>query len=97
MSKRLTLKQLKFIKKAQSFGFSLDEIKRILSLQGRGKETCRRVIAMADATLVETEIKLKELQFFRDSLKKRIRTWKKVSKKRRAMGAEFCELIEISG
>ena len=52
---------------------------------------------MADATLVETEIKLKELQSFRNSLKKRLRTWEKVSRTRRDMGAEFCELIELTG
>ncbi|MGA8481778.1 MAG: MerR family transcriptional regulator [Chthoniobacterales bacterium] len=49
------LKRLHFIKQAQPLGFSLDEIRRILSLRGRGKETCRCVIAMAEATLTETE------------------------------------------
>ena len=37
------LKQLRFIKKAQSLGFSLDEVGRILHLRGQGGRTCRAV------------------------------------------------------
>src|SRR5258708_35641981 len=69
------VKRLRFIKQAQALGFSLDEIRRILSLRGRGKETCRCVIAMAQATLVETEQKLEELQKFRDALKTNLVRW----------------------
>jgi hypothetical protein len=32
------------------------------------RETCRCVIAMAEATLAETETKLKELRKFKDTL-----------------------------
>ena len=56
------LKQVRFIRKAQSLGFSLDEIRRIMSLRGQGKETCRCVIWMAEATLGETHTKLDELR-----------------------------------
>ena len=42
------LKQLRFIKQAQALGFTLDEIKRILSLRGQGKQTCRCVVAIRD-------------------------------------------------
>jgi DNA-binding transcriptional MerR regulator len=66
---------LRFVKQAQALGFSLDEIRRILSLRGRGKETCRCVITMAQATLVETEQKLEELQKFRDALKANLVRW----------------------
>jgi DNA-binding transcriptional MerR regulator len=62
------LNQLRFIRKAQSLGFTLDEIRRIMSLRGQGKETCRCVIAIAEATLSETETKLNELREFRDKL-----------------------------
>jgi DNA-binding transcriptional MerR regulator len=57
-----------FIRKAQSLGFSLDEIWRIMSLRGQGRETCRCVIAIAEATLAETQTKLKELRKFKDML-----------------------------
>jgi DNA-binding transcriptional MerR regulator len=86
------LDQARFIRKAQSLGFSLDEIKRILRLRGQGSETCRCVIAMAEATLTETESKLKELQRFHASLKRNVERWKR--RPRGRVHAEFCELIQ---
>jgi DNA-binding transcriptional MerR regulator len=86
------LSQVRFIRKAQSLGFSLDEIKRIMSLRGRGKEACRCVVSIAEATLSETETKLKEMQRFREALARHLSRWKRNSKSRAA--AEFCALIE---
>jgi len=88
------VKRLRFVKQAQALGFSLDEIRRILSLRGRGKETCRCVIAMAQATLVETEQKLEELQKFRDALKANLVRWQLSSGQGGPIAAEFCSLIE---
>lgn len=90
------LRRLRFIKQAQSLGFSLDEIKRILSLRGQGAETCRCVIAIAEATLSETEERLRELQAFRDRLKQAVADWKRSTARRRKCHAEFCDLIERS-
>ncbi len=90
------LKRLLFIKQAQSLGFSLDEIKRILSLRGQGTETCRCVIAIAEATLSETGQKLRELQEFHDRLKRALIAWKQSAARRRECPAEFCDLIEGS-
>ena len=88
------LKQLRFIKRAQSLGFTLPEIKRILNLRGQGTPTCRCVIAMAEATLSETESKLKEMQHFADGLTKNLARWRKTSGSGKKMAAEFCTLIE---
>ncbi len=88
------LNQVRFIRKAQSLGFSLDEIRRIMSLRGQGKETCRCVIAMAEATLAETETKLKELHQFKDSLTANLTRWKR--KRRGPIAAQFCALIEAA-
>ena len=88
------LKQVRFIRKAQSFGFSLDEIKRIMSLRGQGKETCRCVISMAEATLAETETKLEELRKFKDTLATNLTRWKR--KRRGPIAAESCALIETA-
>lgn len=85
-------RQLRFVKKAQALGFSLDEIRRILTLRGGGKKTCDRVLAIAEATLDETERRLTDLQTFRDDLKRTVAAWRKPSKK--ACAAEFCALIE---
>ena len=90
-----TLARLRFIKKAQSLGFSLEEVRRILYLRGQGSTTCRSVLAIAEATLAETEIKLRDLQTFHDSLAANVRRWKKLSPRRKC-AAEFCDLIESS-
>lgn len=89
-------KQLRFIKQAQSLGFSLQEIQRILNLRGEGRVTCQSVLAIAEATLSETEEKLKELQDFRDALKKHVQEWRAQTKTGGKMAAEFCNLIESS-
>ena len=86
------LSQVRFIRKAQSLGFSLDEIRRILNLRGQGRATCRCVLAMAEATLSETESRLKQLQEFRDALAMNLKRWKRQA--RGPMAAEFCALIE---
>jgi DNA-binding transcriptional MerR regulator len=92
-----SLKQLRFIKQAQSLGFSLDEIRRILNLRGSGGETCRCVINIAEATLAETETRLAELQAFRDSLRAHLRRWKRTVNPTACTAAEFCNLIESVG
>lgn len=90
---RHAVEQLRFIKKAQSFGFSLDEVRRILRLKDHGDAKCRSVLAMAEATLAETELKLTELQRFRDALAANLRRWRKRTAGRKC-AAEFCDLIE---
>lgn len=91
-----TVQRLRFVRKAKGLGFSLDEVRRILTLRGRGKETCRCVVGMAEATLAETETKLKELQAFRDALAANLSRWRSPSG-RGKIAAEFCALIESSG
>lgn len=85
--------QLRFIKKAQSLGFSLAEIKRILRLRGRS-DCCRSVVAMAAATLEETERKLREMRRFSTALRKNLALWQRDLGKNPTCAAEFCRLIE---
>lgn len=80
------LNRLRFIKRAQTLGFSLDEVRRILSLQGQGNATCRSVLAIAEATLEETEIKLKALRKFRDSLATNVKRWRKLPARQEMRG-----------
>lgn len=88
--------RLRFIKKAQALGFTLDEVKRILSLSGQGSETCECVIRMAEASLEEVETKLRDLQAFRDGLAENLARWRSTSDKGGQLAAEFCALIEKS-
>lgn len=89
-----SLRRLRFIKKAQMLGFSLAEIKRILRLSGERGQTCRCVIAIAEATLSDTAEKLRELRQFHDRLKQAVSEWKFSAARRRKCHAEFCDLIE---
>lgn len=91
-----TVNQLRFIKKAQSLGFTLEEIRRILRLRGHGRETCQCVIRMAEASLGEVETKLRELQAFRDGLAENLARWRRTSGSGGRLAAEFCALIETS-
>ncbi len=88
------LRRLRFIRKAQALGFSLDEIQRILNLSGQGEETCRCVINIAEATLTETKEKIRELEAFRDALRSNLKLWRRATARKRDLGAEFCALIE---
>lgn len=87
------LKRLRFIKKAQALGFSLDEIQRILNLRGKGANTCRCVLEIAEATLSDTEAKLKQLQSFHGTLAANLQKWRRLAGKGN-LKAEFCKLIE---
>lgn len=89
-----TVHQLRFIKKAQALGFTLEEIKRILRLRGHGRETCVCVIRIAEASLSEVEAKLRELQAFRNGLTENLARWRRTSGKGARPAAEFCALIE---
>jgi MerR family transcriptional regulator, Zn(II)-responsive regulator of zntA len=88
------LRRLRFIKKAQALGFSLEEIGRILRMRDQGKPTCDCVVTMAEATLSETERKLRELQTFAEGLRENLDRWRKVTKRGKTLAAEFCALIE---
>ncbi len=88
--------QLRFVKKAQSLGFSLDDIKRILGLRGQGRTTCRCVVSIAEATLEESERKLKETQRFVAALRSHLQDWRKQAGPGKRMAADFCRLIETS-
>ena len=56
------VKRFYFIRKAQSVGFSLDEIKELLSLQQRQQASSQTVRDLALAKLAEIEDKRKTLQ-----------------------------------
>lgn len=88
--------RIRFIKRAQKLGFTLEQIRQILSLRGNRPATCECVLRMAEASLAEVETKLRDLQIFRDALAKNLVEWQTAgTRKNRA--AEFCALIESSG
>ncbi len=61
-----------FVKKAQNIGFTLDEIKLILSERSSGKSPCPKVRDLAQRKIVELRDKIKDLKLIERDLKRYI-------------------------
>jgi len=62
------LARLLFIRRAQPLGFSLDEIKELLELQGGG--ACSRTLQLTEAKLIDIRLRLAELRRLESELLK---------------------------
>ena len=62
------VERLRFVKQAQSFGFSLEEIKELLLGTEVGLDECRRVRDLVGSKLEEIDARLAELRAFRQLL-----------------------------
>jgi DNA-binding transcriptional MerR regulator len=62
------IEELRFIKKAQALGFSLDEIREILKLSRAGKAPCSRVLELARRHLAAVKERIRQLSRFHDAL-----------------------------
>lgn len=60
--------RLRFIKRAQSFGFTLDEIVMLLGLRRDSPQSCRRVLAMLDEKVTDLGGRIEELTRFHRQL-----------------------------
>ena len=70
------IEQLRFIRRAQALGFSLDEIRDILALSRRGKTPCKEVIAIGDAHVAALDERIDQLRKFRDHLMRHLTKWR---------------------
>lgn len=62
------VERLRFIKRAQTLGLSLEEIKALLPERGSGLAECRQVRDLLDAKIAELDAKIMEAQDFRAML-----------------------------
>jgi Hg(II)-responsive transcriptional regulator len=63
------LRVLRFVKRGQELGFSLDEVHELLSLRAsRSPRACARVRAAAESKLADVEAKIRDLEAIRDKL-----------------------------
>ncbi|HET6913361.1 MAG TPA: heavy metal-responsive transcriptional regulator [Rhodanobacteraceae bacterium] len=69
---RDTVDRLKFIRRAKSLGFTLDEIRELLALSADHERCVRGVKQRAEAKLAEIEQRIAEMQRMRRGLKKLI-------------------------
>ncbi|MBI3952193.1 MAG: heavy metal-responsive transcriptional regulator [Acidobacteria bacterium] len=60
--------RLAFIKRAQSFGFTLDEIKQMLQLETADPQTCSRVLEMIEHKLEDLDHQYEEIKRLRHEL-----------------------------
>ena len=70
-----TVDELRFIRKAQGLGFSLDEIGEILRLSQSGKTPCSHVLSLTHRHLAAVEERIRQLQRFRDRLATELAKW----------------------
>jgi Hg(II)-responsive transcriptional regulator len=69
------LRVLRFVKRAQELGFSLDEVHELLSLRAsKSPRTCARVRAAAESKLADVEAKIRDLEAIRGELSELART-----------------------
>ena len=88
------LRRVRFIKKAQAVGFTLEEVKEILDLRERGRDPCRCVADVGKQHLHELDARIAALQAFRESLAAVVPKWEKETSRQRKCAGEFCDLIE---
>ncbi len=62
--------RLRFIRRAQELGFSLKEIRQLLSLRVSRTTTSRDIRARAEAKIVDIEAKIKSLESMKKTLRK---------------------------
>lgn len=87
-----TVDELRFIRKAQALGFSLDEIAEILTLSRSGKTPCSRVLTLAHQHLAAVDGRIRQLQKFRGQLAAELEKW---SGKTPTCGG-LCQIIAAS-
>jgi MerR family transcriptional regulator, copper efflux regulator len=66
---RTTVEHLRFIRRAKSLGFSLDDIRELLALSSDHERGVRNVKQRAQARLAKLELRIQELQRMRRGLK----------------------------
>jgi MerR family transcriptional regulator, copper efflux regulator len=69
-----SVRRLRFIKRAQELGFSLNEVRDLLSLRASSRTTSAEIRQRAEAKLIDIEAKIKNLESIRESLRKLVKS-----------------------
>ncbi len=94
---RDTVQRLNFIKKAQGLGFTLREIKEILTLRDNGVKPCNHVRELLTQRIIDVDQKLSELTSLRRELKKLENSWTKMKTVKYDGDGGICHQIEGTG
>ena len=82
-----------FIKKAQNIGFTLDEIRLILSERNSGKSPCPKVRELAQGKIIELREKIKDLKLMERDLKRYIIN-SCIDEDSKSSEANICKMID---
>ena len=70
-----SLDRVRLVRRALEFGFTLDELARILSVRDRGGTPCHDVRRLAETKLTQMETQLEEMTALRDELQGVLKSW----------------------
>lgn len=70
------VEELKFVRRAQALGFSLNEIRGLLQLSRGGEAPCSRVISLATTHVALLDERIQQLQAFRHRLASALDKWR---------------------
>lgn len=86
------VQQVQFIKKAQSLGFSLEDISDVLNVHHQGDVPCDLVQSLLEEKIEQLEEKIREMEAFKESLEDYRNQWD--SNKPHPQPGDICPLIE---
>jgi len=86
------VQQVHFIKKAQSLGFSLEDIRQILTVHHQGNIPCDLVQSLLQEKIEQLDTQIQEMQFFKRGLIHYQNRW--ASSQPRPKPGDICPLIE---
>ncbi|MGH9769234.1 MAG: heavy metal-responsive transcriptional regulator [Blastocatellia bacterium] len=84
------LKVLEFIKRAQTLGFTLEEIKRVMAESRAGQSPCAEVRETVRRRLAELDERMAQMRLYRDALAVTLKQWDEKG----AADGDFRGLIE---
>ncbi len=84
------LERLAFVKKAQVLGFTLDEIKQLISHKRAGENPCAEVREIVKVRLAELNERIEQMIQYRDELTSALNDWEKTGE----ADGHVCGLIE---
>ena len=82
---------IRFVKRAQELGFSLDEVETLLTLATGGPESCDSARALATRKLGDLDAKMRSIRAMQDSLRRLVATCEM------PRGARDCPLLDALG
>lgn len=86
------IRQVKFIKKAQSLGFSLEDISEVLNVHQRGDVPCDLVQSILQEKIEKLANQIQEMKTFKKGLEQYRDSW--VDSKPHPRPGDICPLIE---